>query len=62
MIQERGNIEDKEMFRTFNMGVGMVMILGSRAAQKAIPLFEKTGQKAWIIGEVVEGKRKVLLF
>lgn len=62
MIQERGNVEDKEMFRTFNMGVGMVIILGSRAAQKAIPLFEKTGQKAWIIGEVIEGKREVLLF
>jgi len=60
-IQERGQIDEKEMFRTFNMGVGMVLILGTRNAQRALKLFGKIGQKAWIIGEVIEGDRKIFI-
>jgi len=59
-IQEKGQIEEKEMFRTFNMGVGMVLIVASRNAQQALSLFEKTGQKAWIIGEVIQGRKEVV--
>lgn len=55
-IQERGQARDREMFRTFNMGVGMVLVVSSRNAQHALSLFEEIGQKAWIIGEVIEGK------
>ncbi|NOR52500.1 MAG: phosphoribosylformylglycinamidine cyclo-ligase [Candidatus Aminicenantes bacterium] len=54
-IQERGQVEEREMFRTFNMGVGMVLVLGSRTVQRALRLFENLGQKAWIMGEVREG-------
>jgi len=53
-IQQRGQIEEKEMYRTFNMGVGMVIILGPRTAFRALSLLKELGQKAWIIGEVVE--------
>ncbi len=59
-IQEKGQIEEKEMFRTFNMGVGMVLIVSSRNAQQALALLEKTGQKAWIIGEVIQGRKAVV--
>lgn len=58
-IQERGQLGEREMFRTFNMGVGMALILSSRSAQKAVSFFEHQGHKAWIIGEVVEGSREV---
>lgn len=58
-IREKGQLGEKEMFRTFNMGVGMALILSSRSAQKAVSFFEHQGQKAWIIGEVVEGRREV---
>jgi phosphoribosylformylglycinamidine cyclo-ligase len=60
-IQERGQMSEKEMFRTFNMGVGMVLILEPKNAQKALKLFEKAGEKAWIIGEVSEGACEVVL-
>lgn len=60
-IQERSQMSEKEMFRTFNMGVGMVLILESKNAQKALRLFEKIGEKGWIIGEVREGAREVVL-
>ena len=59
MIQERSQVNEKEMFRTFNMGIGMALILGPRNAQRTLNLFEKIGQKAWIIGEVIEGGRNV---
>ena len=59
MIQERSQVNEKEMFRTFNMGIGMALILGPRHAQRTLNLFEKIGQKAWIIGEVIEGGRNV---
>jgi len=55
-IQKKGAIEDLEMFRTFNMGVGMTLIVSPKTAEKSIRILDKLGQKAWIIGEVVSGK------
>ena len=60
-IQERGQMSETEMFRTFNMGVGMVLIMEPKNAQEALKLFEKAGEKAWIIGEVSEGACEVVL-
>ena len=54
-IQKKGSVEDLEMFRTFNMGVGMTLILNPKEAAKSIRILDKLGQKAWIIGEVVRG-------
>jgi phosphoribosylformylglycinamidine cyclo-ligase len=58
-IHRRGHIEESEMFRTFNMGIGMVLVLSSRAARSALTLLAELGQKAWVIGELVEGNNKV---
>jgi phosphoribosylformylglycinamidine cyclo-ligase len=60
-IQERSGINEREMFRTFNMGVGMVLILGAQNARHALKMLEKTGPKAWVIGEVIEGVRGIVL-
>ena len=60
-IQEKGQMSEKKMFRTFNMGVGMVLILEPKNVHKALKLFEKAGEKAWIIGEVSEGACEVVL-
>jgi phosphoribosylformylglycinamidine cyclo-ligase len=60
-IQERSRMSETEMFKTFNMGVGMILILEPKNAQKALRLFEKAGEKAWIIGEVSEGACEVIL-
>ncbi len=60
-IQERGRIEESEMFRTFNMGVGMVVILGPRSVPSALEHLTGLGQKAWVIGELIQGKNDVLL-
>jgi phosphoribosylformylglycinamidine cyclo-ligase len=60
-IQSEGKITNREMFRTFNMGVGMVMILSPRSVTPALHRMEKIGLKAWIIGDVTEGKERVLI-
>jgi phosphoribosylformylglycinamidine cyclo-ligase len=58
-IQRRGQMEEHEMYRTFNMGIGMVLILSRRSAGHALALLDELGQKAWIIGELVEGNNQV---
>ncbi len=60
-IQERSRINEREMFRTFNMGVGLVLILGPQNAHRALRMLEETGPKAWMIGEVIEGTRGIIL-
>ena len=52
-LQEKGNIESKEMYRTFNMGMGMVIIVDKNDAEKSVLLL---GEYAEIIGSVKSGK------
>jgi phosphoribosylformylglycinamidine cyclo-ligase len=58
-IQSKGRIADHEMFRTFNMGVGMVAILSPGSVNRALTLLDEMGLKAWKIGEVTEDKKRV---
>jgi phosphoribosylformylglycinamidine cyclo-ligase len=58
-IQQRGGIQEFEMFRTFNMGVGMVLILDPRSVQRALTVLAELGQRAWVIGELIPGNKKV---
>ncbi|HDM43048.1 MAG TPA: phosphoribosylformylglycinamidine cyclo-ligase, partial [Firmicutes bacterium] len=52
-IQRAGNVSDREMFYTFNMGIGMVIIIDGRRT------IDIEGVDFYIIGEVVEGDKKV---
>jgi len=61
VIRERGKVSDHEMYRTFNMGIGMVAVVGVKDAPRTIRLFEQLGQKAWLIGELVAGKHEVVI-
>ena len=60
-IREKGGIGNREMFRTFNMGVGMALVTSAADADRAIALFAKLGVKAWAIGDVERGEREVIL-
>jgi phosphoribosylformylglycinamidine cyclo-ligase len=55
VLEELGNISDKELYQTFNMGTGMMMIMSEKQAQKALPLLNKTVESK-IIGKVYEGR------
>jgi phosphoribosylformylglycinamidine cyclo-ligase len=58
-IAREGGIGDEDMFRTFNMGIGMVLCLPAEQAEAAKALAESLGERAWIIGRVTEGSRGV---
>ena len=61
-ISKTGNIEKKEMFSTFNMGIGMMMVVEAEEAQAALEALKNAGEKAWIIGDIAEDKgEKVVL-
>jgi phosphoribosylformylglycinamidine cyclo-ligase len=60
-IQRRGEIADREMFRTLNMGVGLVAVVAKKDAEAAVRLLEKLGEKAWVIGELVKGQHEVVI-
>jgi phosphoribosylformylglycinamidine cyclo-ligase len=60
-IREKGGIGDREMFRTFNMGVGMALVTAAADADRTIALFAKLGVKAWAIGDIERGEREVIL-
>jgi phosphoribosylformylglycinamidine cyclo-ligase len=59
LIQDKGNIPDKEMYHTFNMGIGMVLIVEPKSATAIISKLSKMNLKSWIIGEVIKGKKQV---
>lgn len=53
-LQEKGNIEDHEMFRVFNNGIGLVVIVSPEEADAAMATFQKQGEKVFRIGEIIE--------
>ena len=62
LVSAKADIEEKELYRTFNMGIGMVLVLSAKDAEKAQKaLAKKFKLKSWVIGEVVKGARGVEL-
>lgn len=61
LIQERGPVEDKEMFRVFNMGIGMCLIVGANDAETAIRSLRRSMINAMPIGHIVKGPAKVVI-
>jgi len=59
VIQKKGGIENSEMYRTLNMGIGMALVFNSRDTGRALKMFASLGEKAYVIGEVVKGPGNV---
>jgi phosphoribosylformylglycinamidine cyclo-ligase len=59
VIQRRGRIADEEMFRTFNMGLGLLLVVPRGSSAAAVRLLESAGERAWAVGEIVSGTRGV---
>jgi len=54
-IQARGRVDDREMYRTLNMGVGMALVVADAEADPCVAEFRRRGQRAWLIGDVAAG-------
>ena len=61
LIAETGNIPERDMFNTFNMGVGMSVVVSRKDAETALEILRANGEDAYIIGEIVESGDKVIL-
>ena len=61
LIAERGNIPERDMYNTFNMGIGMAVIVPEKEVEKSLKILKEAGEEAYLIGEVVEGNREVII-
>jgi phosphoribosylformylglycinamidine cyclo-ligase len=58
-LQQLGNVSQDEMLRTFNMGMGMLLVVPSAKFKKAQSVLERVGEKSYTIGRIIKGERKV---
>ena len=56
IMQEKSGTADRQIYNTFNMGIGMVVCVEKEDVQTAIKILELTGEKAYLIGETIQGK------
>ncbi|MGP4713411.1 phosphoribosylformylglycinamidine cyclo-ligase [Psychrobacter sp. DM8] len=61
-LQAQGNIEQSEMYRTFNCGVGFVIVVPADKAQAAINTLNDAGEKAWQIGEMINRQDEAVVY
>jgi phosphoribosylformylglycinamidine cyclo-ligase len=61
LMAEKGNVEEHMMYNTYNMGIGMVLAVDASDTDKVIEALKTTGDKAYVIGEVISGNGNVEL-
>ena len=60
LIEKTGNISEHDMFNTFNMGVGMSIVVAKEDVEKAIAVLRAHGEEAYVLGEIVKGDGVIL--
>ena len=61
VIAKTGDIPERDMFNTYNMGVGMCVVVPAAQAEKAIEILTEMGEDAYVIGEIIKGEEKIEL-
>ncbi len=61
LLQKRGNIPERDMFNTYNMGVGMAVIVAAADADKALEVLRANGEDAYVIGRIIKGGDKIVI-
>ena len=61
LIQKRGHISERDMFNTFNMGVGMSIVVAAADAQKALSILKDNGEDAYVMGVIERSEEKVTI-
>jgi len=62
LIAKTGNIPERDMFNTYNMGVGMCVVVDKADADKAIAALKAAGEEAYVLGELVESDEGVIIY
>ena len=60
LIAKTGNIPERDMFNTFNMGVGMSIVVPKEEVEKSLEILRANGEHAYVIGEIVESEEQVI--
>jgi phosphoribosylformylglycinamidine cyclo-ligase len=58
-LQELGNVDQDEMMRTFNMGIGMICVIPADLVKKAKAILNRANERHFLIGRVTRGERKI---
>ena len=61
LLAKTGNIEEKMMYNTYNMGIGMMVAVSSDKADEALRLLSAAGEKAYVVGEIADGEKGIQL-
>lgn len=61
LIAKTGNIPERDMFNTFNMGVGMSVVVAKEDADKAVEILKANGEDAYIMGEIIKSEESVVI-
>ena len=61
LIQKEGNISERDMFNTFNMGVGMSVVVAKEDADKALEILKANGEEPYIIGYIQKSEEKIII-
>jgi len=61
LLQKTGEIPERDMFNTYNMGVGMSVCVSNEDAQRAVEILKENGEEAYVMGEIVKGEEGVQL-
>ena len=61
LIAERGNIPERDMYNTFNMGIGMAVIVPESELEKSLEILKQAGEEAYLIGEVIAGNKEIIV-
>lgn len=61
LIQKAGNVPERDMFNTYNMGVGMSIIVPAECTEKSLEILRENGEDAYIIGEIIKADDKIVI-
>ena len=61
LLQRTGSLEEKMMYNTYNMGLGMILAVDPADADKTVKALQEAGEQAYIVGDVVTGNKEVIL-
>jgi phosphoribosylformylglycinamidine cyclo-ligase len=59
-LRQLGNVEQDEMLRTFNMGIGMIVVVPAEEVKRAKAILNRANERHCVIGRIVRGERKVV--
>jgi phosphoribosylformylglycinamidine cyclo-ligase len=61
LIAKTGNISRRDMFNTFNMGVGMSVVVAKEDVDTALAILREQGEDAYVIGDIIESDEKIII-